>query len=90
MCKMIFFVSNASNIFVNWTWVCMWGQRFLHVVYPMRRFTEIDSIVQTKKMLCSLFAVALLIESWAFFALTEQRDERINGSYCDLDGNFAK
>jgi hypothetical protein len=92
MCKMTLFVSNVANIFVNWTWVCMWGERFLDVMFPMRRFSHIDRIVHTQKTLCFLFATALFMESWALFVVTEHTvtAEHVGGSYCDLDGNFAK
>uniref|UniRef100_A0A914WU10 Uncharacterized protein n=1 Tax=Plectus sambesii TaxID=2011161 RepID=A0A914WU10_9BILA len=78
LCKTTVFVSNVANVFVNWTWVYMWAQRFLDVVYPLRRFTEIDSVAQTKKMLGLLCITALIMESWALFVMM-----RTNGRAVD-------
>lgn len=90
VCKTAFFVSNVASLFVNWSWVCMWGQRFLDVVRPLRRFTEQDSVTQTKRMLCLLLITAVGMELWGLLVVTEHRVDDIGGFYCDVDVKYAR
>lgn len=35
MCKLTAFVTNITACYINWLWVVMFAQRFVHIFFPM-------------------------------------------------------
>ncbi|VDM42843.1 unnamed protein product [Toxocara canis] len=79
MCKFSAFATNASACFVNWSWLSMFLQRFVHIFFPM------SSSARSGKLLAVVAMIATLTQAWTPILLTENTLDSVDSVYCGPD-----
>ncbi|KHN79832.1 hypothetical protein Tcan_07581 [Toxocara canis] len=94
MCKFSAFATNASACFVNWSWLSMFLQRFVHIFFPMSSSARRGNVCMklwflvigdSGKLLAVVAMIATLTQAWTPILLTENTLDSVDSVYCGPD-----